>query len=65
MKSIKDILKENGVELEEEALKKVESGVLENYRSKTETEAKAAKVKELEAQRLQRLTLQRLKSLSR
>ena len=50
MKSIKDILKENGVELEEEALKKVESGVLENYRSKTETEAKAAKVKDLEAQ---------------
>ena len=56
MQDIQDILKAQGIEVTEEQMKAFKNGVLENYRSKAETEAKAAKVKELETQ-LERLTL--------
>lgn len=50
MQDIQDILKAQGIEVTEEQMKAIKNGVLENYRSKAETEAKAAKVKELETQ---------------
>lgn len=50
MENIKDILASAGVEIEAEKLAEIEKGVLANYRSKAEADAKSAKVKELEAQ---------------
>lgn len=50
MDNIKDILKANGVELDDEKLKAIEKATLENYRTKAETDAKTQKVADLEAQ---------------
>lgn len=50
MDNIKDILKANGVELDDEKLKAVESEVLKNYRTKAELDGKTQKVTDLEAQ---------------
>lgn len=50
MENIKDILASAGVEVEAEKLAEIEKGVLANYRSKAEADAKSAKVKELESQ---------------
>ncbi len=50
MDNIKDILKANGVELDDEKLKAIEKATLENYRTKAELDGKAQKVSDLEAQ---------------
>ena len=50
MDNIKDILKANGVELDDEKLKAIEKATLENYRTKAETDAKTQKVADLEEQ---------------
>ena len=50
MDNIKDILKANGVELDDEKLKAIEKATLENYRTKAELDGKTQKVTDLEAQ---------------
>lgn len=50
MENIRDILKAQGIELDEDKFAEVERAVLANYRTKAELDSKSAKLSELEAQ---------------